>query len=146
VSPSPDWGSQQRPCRPIFTMLCAPPELQQSLSSRLRPDEVWFALSRKSTLDRHVKQVLERDWQVITVYKRGSKVAASKGSFRSGPSQLVISLGSLLQSLSGGLWSAALTVWCQPSATGLPWWTQKILMVPQGHGQIILMQHIRNNE
>ncbi len=81
---SPDWGSQQRPSCPIFSLLCASTELQQSLSSRLRPDEVWFALSRRSTLDRHVKQLLGRAGQVITVYKRGAKVAASKGSFRSG--------------------------------------------------------------
>jgi hypothetical protein len=32
----------------------------------------------------HVRQVLERAGQMITVYKRGSKVAASKESFRSG--------------------------------------------------------------
>ncbi len=80
-----DWCvSQQRPVRPIFSLLCGSPELQQFLSSRLRPDEVWFALLRRSTLDRHVKQLLGRVGQVITVYKRGSKVAASKGSFRSG--------------------------------------------------------------
>ncbi len=62
---SPDWGSQQRLSCPIFSLLCASTELQQSLSSRQRPDEVWFALSRRSTLDRHVKQLLERAGQVI---------------------------------------------------------------------------------
>jgi hypothetical protein len=80
---SPDWGSQQRPSRPILSLLVAK-AAAVSLSSRLRPDEVWFTLSRRSTLDRHVKQLLKRAGQVITAYKRGSQVAASKGSFRSG--------------------------------------------------------------
>ncbi len=81
---SPDWGTQQRPSRPILSLLCTSPKLQQSLSSRLRPDEVWFALSRRSALDRQVKQLSDHAGQVITVYKRGSQVAASQGSFRSG--------------------------------------------------------------
>ncbi len=57
----------------MFTLLCASPELLQSLSSPPRPDEVRFALSRRSTLDWHGKQVFERAEQVVTVYKRGSK-------------------------------------------------------------------------
>ncbi|MFM9151927.1 MAG: hypothetical protein ACKOPU_06645, partial [Candidatus Planktophila sp.] len=81
---SADWGSQMQPCRPVFDLLCASPEIQHSLSGRLRPDQVWFALSRRSTLDRSIKQELERAGQVITVYKKGSRVAACKGSFRTG--------------------------------------------------------------
>ncbi len=45
---------------------------------------MWFVLTRKSNLDRGVKLVLERAGQVITVFKKGTKVAASKGSFRTG--------------------------------------------------------------
>jgi hypothetical protein len=60
---------------------------------------VWFALSRRSTLERHVKQVLERAGQVITVYKRGSKVAASKESFRSGKLKAIQSKEDWSQSL-----------------------------------------------
>jgi len=81
---SADWGSQMQPRRPVFDLLCASPEIQHSLSGRLRPDQVWFALSRRSTLDRSIKQELERAGQVITVYKKGSRVAACKGSFRTG--------------------------------------------------------------
>ena len=81
---SADWGSQLQPRRPVFDFLCASPEEQHSLSGRLRPDQIWFALSRRSTLDRSIKQVLERAGQVITVYKKGSRVAACKGSFRTG--------------------------------------------------------------
>jgi hypothetical protein len=43
-----------------------------------------LALIRRSTLDRTVKQMMERTGQVITVYKKGSRVAACKGSFRTG--------------------------------------------------------------
>jgi hypothetical protein len=43
-----------------------------------------LALTRRSKLDRTVKQVMERAGQVITVYMKGSRVAACKGSFRTG--------------------------------------------------------------
>jgi ribonuclease HI len=81
---SADWGGQVHPRRPVFDLLCASPEEQRSLCGRLRPDQVWFALSRRSTLDMNTKRVLERAGQVITVYKKGSRVAACKGSFRTG--------------------------------------------------------------
>ena len=81
---SADWGYQLHPRRPVFDLLCAPPEAQRSFAGRMRPDQVWFALSRRSTLDRNTKLVLDRAGQVLTVYKRGSRVAACKGSFKSG--------------------------------------------------------------
>ena len=81
---SADWGYQLQPRRPVFDLLCASPVEQRSLSGRLRSDQVWFALSRRSTLERNTKLVLERAGQVITVYKKGSRVAACKGSFRTG--------------------------------------------------------------
>jgi hypothetical protein len=36
------------------------------------------------TIDRGVKQVIERAVQVVTVYKKGSLIAACKGSYRTG--------------------------------------------------------------
>ncbi len=86
---SADWGCQLHPSRPVFDLLYASPEEQHSLSGRLRPDQVWFALSRRSTLDRHIKQVLDRAGQVVTVYKKGSRVAAYKGSFKTGKVQAI---------------------------------------------------------
>ena len=81
---SPDWGYQQQPSRPIFDLLRSSLEEQRFLSSWFQPDQVWFALTRRSTLEQSIKQVLERAGRVVTVYKRGSRVAACKGSFRSG--------------------------------------------------------------
>jgi hypothetical protein len=59
---SADWGFQQHPCREVFSLLCASPELLQSLHSRLLPDQVSVfslcpSLPRRSTLDQSVKQV-----------------------------------------------------------------------------------------
>ena len=81
---STDWGYQLQPSRPVFDLLRASPEEQRFLSNWLRPDQVWFALTRRSTLEQSVKKGLEYAGRVITVYKRGSRVAASKGSFRTG--------------------------------------------------------------
>jgi ribonuclease HI len=81
---SADWGCQLLPKRPIYDFLCASPELQQRLVWKLTADKPWFALTRRATLDRTVKQGMERTGQVITVYKKGSRVAACKGSFRTG--------------------------------------------------------------
>ena len=81
---SADWGFQLQPKRPIYDFLCASPELQQRLAWKLTAERPWFALTRRATLDRTVKQGMERAGQVVTVYKKGSRVAACKGSFRTG--------------------------------------------------------------
>ncbi len=41
-------------------------------------------MTRRSTLERSIRRVLECNGEVITVYQREALVAASKGSFRSG--------------------------------------------------------------
>jgi hypothetical protein len=56
---SADWGYLLRPGRPVYNLLCASPEEQQRFSRRLKVDISWFALTRRSTLDRTVKQVME---------------------------------------------------------------------------------------
>ncbi len=81
---SADWSFPEQSSRLIYSLLDTTPELQKSLSHSLQPDRVWFALTRRSNLDRGVKRVLERAGQVITVFKKGTKVAASKGSSRTG--------------------------------------------------------------
>ncbi len=72
---SADWGYQLRPNRPVFDLLCASPEQQLRLSKRMQADQIWFALTRRRTLDRGVNQVIERAGQVVTVNKKGSLIA-----------------------------------------------------------------------
>jgi hypothetical protein len=74
---SADWGYQLRPNRPVFDLFCASPELISvaSLSKRMQADQIWFALTRRRTLDRGVNQVIERAGQVVTVNKKGSLIA-----------------------------------------------------------------------
>ncbi len=72
------------PAGRITTSFAASPEEQQHFSRRLKAETSWFVLTSRSTLDQTVKQVMERAGQVITVYKKGSRVAACKGSFRTG--------------------------------------------------------------
>jgi hypothetical protein len=84
IGKSADWGYQLRPNRPVFDLLCASPEQQLRVSRWLKADRIWFALTRRSMLDRAVRQVMEREGQVVTVYKIGSLVAACKGSYRTG--------------------------------------------------------------
>jgi ribonuclease HI len=89
---SADWGSPDRSSRLIYSLLDTTPELQQSLSHRLQPDRVWFALTRRSNLDRGVKRVLERTGQGVKVFKKGTKVTASKGSSSTGKLRAIQSL------------------------------------------------------
>ncbi len=92
---SADWGSPDRSSRLIYSLLDTTPDpgdLQQSRSHRLQPDRVWFALTRRSNLDRGMKRVLERTGQVVTVFKKGTKVAASKGSSSTGKLRAIQSL------------------------------------------------------
>ncbi len=50
----------------------------------MRSDQVWFALTRRTTLAPSTKAALEFNGCVMIVYKQESLVAASKGSFRAG--------------------------------------------------------------
>jgi ribonuclease HI len=43
---------------------------------------VWFALTRRATLSKETKRVLEHSGRIVHIYRRGSRVAACKGSFR----------------------------------------------------------------
>ena len=82
---SKDWGFDQcQPSRPVFDLLRSSPEEQRFLSNWLRSDQVWFALTRRTTLTPLTKRALEGNGRVVTVYKREALVAASKDSFRSG--------------------------------------------------------------
>jgi hypothetical protein len=79
-----DWGSQLQPSRPIYNLLWSTQEEQLFLSNWLRSDQVWFAVTRRTTLAPNTMRVLERNGCVVNVDKRESLVAASKSSFRSG--------------------------------------------------------------
>jgi hypothetical protein len=49
--------------------------------------------------DRSVRQVMERAGQVVTVYKKGSLVAACKGSYRIGKLRAIQNKGACLPAL-----------------------------------------------
>jgi hypothetical protein len=96
---STDWGYQLQPNRPIFDLLRSPPEEQRFLSKLFRSDQIWFAMTRRSTLERSIRRVLQCNSGVITVYKREVLVAASKGSFRSGSLKAILLWASNLKAL-----------------------------------------------
>jgi len=77
-----DWGYQLRPNRLMFDLLCSPLGEQRRLCKLMSPDKIWFALTRRSTLDREIRRALELIGQIVTVFKKGSRVAACKGCFR----------------------------------------------------------------
>ena len=50
----------------------------------MAPGKLWFALMRKSTLHSSTKLALRQGGHFVTVFKKGSRVAACKGSYRTG--------------------------------------------------------------
>ena len=50
----------------------------------MAPGKVWFALTRKLTLYSSTKLARRQGGQVITVFKKGSRVAACQGSYKTG--------------------------------------------------------------
>jgi len=81
---SADWGYSLLPNRPIFVLLCSSPEEQGRLARLMAPGKVWFALTRKSTLHSSAEIALRQGAHYVTVFKQGSRVAACKGSYRTG--------------------------------------------------------------
>jgi hypothetical protein len=77
-------GLSAAPSRPIFDLLRSSPEEQRNLSNWFRQDRVWSALTRRTTLEQSLKRAIEHAGRIVTVYKRASRVAACKGSFKSG--------------------------------------------------------------
>ncbi len=81
---SVDWGYLLRPSLPTFDLLRSSPDEQRYLSNWFQQNWVWLALTRRTTLGQSTKRAIERAGRVVTVYKRGFRVAACKGSFKSG--------------------------------------------------------------
>ena len=81
---SADWAYALLPNRLIFVLLCSSPEEQGRLTSPMAPGKVWFALTRKSTLHSSTELALKQGGQVITEFEKGSRVAACKGSYKTG--------------------------------------------------------------
>jgi hypothetical protein len=50
----------------------------------MAPGKVWFALTRRSTLHSSAEIALRQGAHYVTVFKQGSRVAACKGSYRTG--------------------------------------------------------------
>ena len=78
---SADWGYALPSTRPIFVLLCSSPEEQGRLASLMAPGKVWIALTHKSTLHSSTELALKQGGRVITEFKKGSRVAACKGSY-----------------------------------------------------------------
>ena len=84
------WGSLEGwghscaapPSRVVYSLLTQPPEEQRQIIRRLAAEDMWWALTRESTLDREVKAILRQYGSVVTVFKRGTLAAATKGSWR----------------------------------------------------------------
>ncbi len=62
----------------------------------MAPGKVWFALTRKSTLHSSAEIALRQGAQYVTVFKKGSRVAACKGSYRTGKLKAIKSRGGWL--------------------------------------------------
>ena len=70
------------PSRVMYCLLTQSPEEQRLLVRPLAADGIWWALTRRSTLDLEVKDMLRQRGGVVTVYKRGTRATATKGSWR----------------------------------------------------------------
>jgi hypothetical protein len=81
---SVDWGYSLLPNRPIFVLLCSSPEEQGRLARLMASGKVWFALTHKFTLHSSTELALRQGGQVVTVFKKGARVAACKSSYRTG--------------------------------------------------------------
>ena len=68
----------------IFVLLCSSPEEQGRLASLMVPGKVCFLLTRKPTLHSSTERALRQGGQVVTVFKKGSRVATCKGSYKTG--------------------------------------------------------------
>ena len=68
----------------LYVLLALTSQEQIQLCRDLTGDSVWFALTRRSTLDKSVADRLRGGGYVVTVFRRGTLAAASKGSWRTG--------------------------------------------------------------
>ena len=66
----------------MHCLLKLTPADQRKLCLHLKPEDVWYALTRATTLDPAVKAVLAQRGNAVAVCKRGSRAAAAKGSWR----------------------------------------------------------------
>ena len=87
-SASPDgvylcWGQGDSPKRPVFNLLTMCRSFQRGLLPKLTASLVWFAVTRRSSLDTDVARALKREGQVVAHYRTKSVVAACKGHWRS---------------------------------------------------------------
>ena len=77
------WGhSDPHPSRILYCLLTQSREEQRILCRPLRADDVWWALTRESVLDSEVKDILSQLSSIVMVFKRGTRAAAAKGSWR----------------------------------------------------------------
>ena len=76
------WGQGGSPTRPVYCFLTMCRSLQRGLAAKLTSLQVWFAVTRRSTLDKELETALKREGQIVATYRKGTLVAACKGSWR----------------------------------------------------------------
>ena len=70
------------PSRVMYCLLTQSPEEQRLLARPLQAKGIWWALTRRSTLDSEVAAILRQRGCAVSVVKRGTRAAATKGSWR----------------------------------------------------------------
>ena len=81
------WGQDRLAPVPggvLYVLLSLTSREQLELCRGLTSDGIWFALTCRSTLDKELADRLRSLGSVITVFRRGTLAAASKGSWRTG--------------------------------------------------------------
>ena len=78
------WGysSASHPSRVMYCMLTQSPAEQLQMAQSLKAGAIWWALTRASNLAPEVRAMLSKRGHVLAVFKRGTRAAACKGSWR----------------------------------------------------------------
>ena len=74
------WGHQEVKTRQVFNLLCLPPDILRSMTSRLRPDDPWVALTRRKYLTQEAEESLHQAGKQVFAWRRGAIEAASTGN------------------------------------------------------------------
>ena len=81
-----DWGHLLWPQCPVFDLLCSTPDEQRRLTHHLartgRQQGVVCTHQACNPVSAEAKKTLERSGRIVHVFRKGSRVAACKGSFR----------------------------------------------------------------
>ena len=74
------WGTSQPPPSLVYNLLHLPTDEQWQLRQSLQADGCWYALTLGSTLDHRSRDRLRTLGVTLTLFGRGNRAAAAKGS------------------------------------------------------------------